>query len=400
MNLECEAAVAAPGIAGRELAFTGRLASMARAEALRRVQALGGSVAETPGAGTDVLVVGAGGPPLGSDGRLTQSLREARALQELGAPIRIVPEQEFVELVGLAGSDDLSRLFTTEQLARMLELEPRTIRAWVRHGLIRPTRVVRRLALFEFRAVATARALSRLTAKGVRPAAIRDSLERLRAWMGEGDQALAQLEAFEHSRLLVVRTEEGLAEPDGQLRLDFEAAGPGPGQAAPIEVRPAKPGPRALRLAPDWFERGAEAEEEGRLEEAAECYERAASECGQRPEILFNLGNVLYALERKADAVEALLSAVESEPEYVEAWNNLGNIMADVGEREQALDCFAHALELEPDYADAHYNLAELLAAEGDYPAARAHWNAYLALDPLSTTAERVRELLTRTRPR
>jgi tetratricopeptide (TPR) repeat protein len=113
--------------------------------------------------------------------------------------------------------------------------------------------------------------------------------------------------------------------------------------------------------------------------------------------VRFNLANALYTLERKADAVQALLAAVELDPEYVEAWNNLGNIMADVGEIDEALACFARALELEPGYADAHYNLAEVLANEGDYAPAREHWRAYLAADPTSPTADAVRERLART---
>jgi tetratricopeptide (TPR) repeat protein len=314
----------------------------------------------------------------------------------------------------------------------------------VRHGLLRPARVVRRLLLFEFRQLATARVLARLGAAGVRPREIRESLERLGAWLPDregGEAALAQLEAL--GRQLVVRTSEGLAEPDGQLRLGFEEAhGPGhpsgagggaaalgPGRewgtsTAPAREHPASAprhpwrgsagraalapaleqsgasagrAPPAPALAPDWFELGAEAEEAGRFEEAVEAYARAVRADPDRPEVRFNLANALYALERKADAVQALLAAVELDSEYVEAWNNLGNIMADVGEVDEACACFARALELEPCYADAHYNLAEVLANEGRYGPAREHWRAYLASDPMSPTADAVRERLART---
>jgi DNA-binding transcriptional MerR regulator len=235
---------------------------MARAEAQRRIEAGGGRVVSSPGPSTDLLVVGAGGPPLGDDGRLTQSLREARALQELGAAIRIVPEEELLERLGLSKSDGLGRLYTTEQLARVLGVPARSIRAWVRHGLIQPAQVVRRLAFFEFRQVATARALSRLAAAGVRPAAIRDSLERLGAWLGQGDEALAQLETLEQSRLLVVRTSEGLAEPDarslpgGRVRADRRT--PPPRRSACRVERPPRwrwgaPGTRTPRA--DGLER-------------------------------------------------------------------------------------------------------------------------------------------------
>ena len=289
----------------------------------------------------------------------------------------------------LAEPGDLGHLYTAEQLARIQGVPPRRVRAWVRHGLIRPARVVRRLLLFEFRQLATARALARLGAAGVRPAEIRASLERLGTWLAEGEEALSQLEALESGRLLVVRTPEGLAEPDGQLRLDFEA---------PRQERARARPPRARR---SWSPTGSRSAPSPRrpagFEDAVEAYVRAAEAHPARPEVRFNLANALYTLERKADAVQALLAAVELDPEYVEAWNNLGNIMADVGEIDEALACFARALELEPGYADAHYNLAEVLANEGDYAAAREHWRAYLAADPTSPTADAVRERLART---
>jgi tetratricopeptide (TPR) repeat protein len=380
------ASKAESGLQGLEVSITGRLASMSRAEAMRRLEQAGARYASAPGESTDVLVVGNGGPPLGADGLLTQSLRDARALQEAGADLRILQEDELLERLGLQDPRaDLGRLYTTEQLSRILDVSPRRIRAWVRHGLIEPVQVVRRLAFFDFRSVATARALSRLTRSGVTPKVIRKSLEQLGAWLGRGAQSLAQLETLESSRLLVVRTDEGLAEPSGQLRLGFEDVDDAPAQGA------------QLRVTTDWFERGAEAEEDERLDDAAAAYERAIERGGPAPEICFNLGNTYYSLERPADAVRSLLKAVELDPEYVEAWNNLGNIMAELGELDEAFACFRHALELEPTYADAHYNLAEILADQGDYAEAREHWRAYLAGDPFSSWAEEVRERLRRT---
>jgi len=381
------AAKAEGGLRGLEVSITGRLASMSRREAMRRLELAGARYASGPGEKTDVLVVGSGGPPLGEDGLLTRSLCDARTLQRTGGAgrrLRIVQEEELLELLGLQDPrEDLGRLYTTEQLSRILDVPARRIRAWVRHGLIQPVQVVRRLSFFDFRQVATARALSRLTRSGVTPKVIRKSLEQLGAWLGRGAQSLTQLETLESSRLLVVRTDEGLVEPSGQLRLGFEDLEQ---EAAPT-----------LRATPDWFERGAEAEEDERLDDAALAYERALELGGPSPEICFNLGNTYYSLERPADAVQMLLKAVELDPEYVEAWNNLGNIMAELGEPSEAGACFRHALELEPTYADAHYNLAELLADQDDYQEAREHWRAYLAGDPFSSWAEEVRERLRRT---
>ncbi len=261
-------------------------------------------------------------------------------------------------------------------------MPPGRIRSWIRHELIRPAKVVRRLPYFDFRQVATAKVLSQLTRDGVTPARIRRSLEQVRAWVAEPEQALAQLETLEHGRALVFRTDQGhLAEPSGQLRLDFEQE-PAGGQRD------------AERSARGWFQRGIVAEELGRLEEAVRSYEHALELEAGDPEVLFNLGNALYSLERKAEAAQRFVEATRADPEFIEAWNNLGNALGEIDLPSEALAAYRRALSIEPDYADAHFNLAETLAALGARQAAERHWRAYLAQDPCSSWAEVVRERL------
>ena len=81
------------GLAGLEVAITGRLATMSRDEAQRRIAGAGGTFVAAPREGTALLFVGQAGAPLGEDGRLTRSLRIARDLRAAGHPIRIVAEE-------------------------------------------------------------------------------------------------------------------------------------------------------------------------------------------------------------------------------------------------------------------------------------------------------------------
>lgn len=387
---------------GVEVVFTGRLASMSREEATELVRRAGGRVEEGPGPGTGLVVVGEGGPPLGEDGQLTRSLRAAQALREAGGELAIIGEQEFLRSVAVdEGRADLQRLYTTAQLARILDVPTAELRRWTRLGLIRPAKVVRRLFSFDFRQVATARRLAQLTRAGVGAARLRKSLEQLSAWLPHADaeRALAQLEALEGGGGLALRTEEGLlAEPTGQLRLSF---GEEPASALPAgrEAGPAGgPGTRLDAPIPadaPWFERAVLLEEAGRFEEAVALYRQGAELDGGEPETLFNLGNALYALERHDEAARAFARATARDPEFVEAWNNLGNALGRAGRTSEAVAAFARALSLEPRYADAHFNLAETLAAAGDVGGARHHWRAYLEEDPWSPWADVVRERLT-----
>ena len=212
----------------REVAFAGRLASMTRQEAGAKVAAAGGRVVREPGANTAYLVVGHGGWPLRADGRPSSSMARARRLKEQRAPLSIVSETTFLQILGLTEKvEDLQRLFTTAQLSRILEVPAREIRAWMRRKLIRPVKVARRLAWFDFREVAMARALHALTSAGVSPARIGRSMRELSQWLpdahGVDAQAmLTQLETFAHGPTLSIRLQDGrLADPGGQLLLDF-----------------------------------------------------------------------------------------------------------------------------------------------------------------------------------
>src|SRR5262249_61373895 len=80
-------------IEGSTVAFTGRLASMKRAEAFALVRERGGNPPEGVTKRTDVLIVGEFGWPLGDDGRPSNSLAHARRSGGPGASQRQVLER-------------------------------------------------------------------------------------------------------------------------------------------------------------------------------------------------------------------------------------------------------------------------------------------------------------------
>jgi tetratricopeptide (TPR) repeat protein len=381
---------------GHEVAITGRLASMGRDEAIRRIEEAGGRYVEMPGDDTVALVVGREGWPLRNDGQLTRSLQLAQEMQDRGHAIIVMSEEDFLVTLGLGElQGGLRRLYTIEQLGRILGVPDARIRAWVRDGLIQPSKVVRRLCWFDFRQVASLRALQQLQSAGVTTGQLRKSLEQLRRWLPDAQTPLTQLEALESGGGLLVRTAEGrLAEPGGQLHLDFGAS---QARSESPKVKPLRGAKRPVRVpdqADDWFRRGVAAEDKGNLEEAANSYMNALLAGGPQAETSFNLGNVLYGLGRHGEAMQRYLQALELDPDYVEAWNNLGNTLAQMGQKEQAAAAYRQALAIEPAYADAHCNLAEALEDLGRAGEARRHWVAYLDLDPDSPWAKRIRDRL------
>ena len=158
----------APTLAGLEIALAGRFASMTRAEVVEIVVARGGLFVEVPTASTHRLVVGLDGCALRRDGQPVRSHAVARRLQDEGAKLRIVDEAEFLAEAGLSGRvHPLGGLYTIGQLSRMLDVPTGRLRAWVRSGLIRPQRCVRRLCWFDFPSVSAAKSIQQLVDRGV-----------------------------------------------------------------------------------------------------------------------------------------------------------------------------------------------------------------------------------------
>ncbi len=348
---------------GKEIALTGRLASMTRSDVIGRITGTGGRYVRVPAESTHLLVAGRAHGPLKPDGSVPDNLVRFNDLKEKGADVQLVDEPEFLGLIGAEEErEDFTRLYTADQVSRIVEAPLAEVRSWMRLGLLQPARVTGRLAWFRFEEIVGARTLSRLASAGVPAARIRRSLDELSRWMPDAGRMLSRLEAYEQG-MRVRLSGGGWADPSGQLLMDL-----GGGAAAPPRITVFRPEAETT----SYFSAGVDAEERGDLAGAVRAYTLAVEE-GLEAEACFNLGNVLYALGRDADAASRYIQAVEIDPEFVEAWNNLGNAMAALGKNGQAIRSYEIALSVEPGYPEAHCNLAAVLERTGRRTEACAH---------------------------
>ena len=129
-------------LAGQVVVFTGKLSSLGRREAAALVIRLGGDTADDVNARTTMLVVGAEG--FEGSGRAaiqaSNKLKRAEELKAGGAPVRIVPEDEFCRLVGVPTAQTLRQQYhsTRDLLARYRLLRDDHLRYLVKCGVIRP----------------------------------------------------------------------------------------------------------------------------------------------------------------------------------------------------------------------------------------------------------------------
>ena len=382
----------------KRIAFVGKLGGVTRREAQRLVRELGAVPVEKTHAAVDLVVIGADQLPLADDDELLDdALRQAAAEGRL----EIITETQFWQRLGLVDSEQhVRRLYTPAMLADLLHVPVAVVRRWHRRGLIVPAREVHRLPYFDFQEVATARRLAQLLAAGASPAAIERKLAELSRLLPEVERPLAQLSVIVEGQQILLRQGEGLVEPGGQLRIDFDAALVETDEGRTHEhahlafslLAEASAQPPML---PDEIIRGAlEMEEEGHLSAACDMYRAALAAAGPRADLCFQLAELLYRTGNVTAACERYYMAIELDEDYVEARANLGCVLAELGRPELAVAAFEGALLYHEDYPDVHFHLARTLDELGDDQRADGHWRRFLALAPDSPWADEAQQRL------
>jgi tetratricopeptide (TPR) repeat protein len=347
---------------GGVIAFTGRLASMKRAQAFALVVKHGGQPREGVTKDTRVLIVGELGWPLQDDGRPSNSLSTAKSYA-----VPIVNERRFLEWVGQSLPQEQAKTYTQGQLASLSKLPDDVVEQLAMFGLIEA-----RAGLFGFRDLAAARQVAQLLGSGTPLSVITKSLRDIRKWLP--DARLSNLRLFPESadRVLVEQV-QGRTDSKGQFVLDV---------SKPEDTADAA------------FAQAQSAEEEGDAAAAEAQYRRVMKLDPSDPAAGLNLGNLLREQNRMVEAEAAYRAAVKADPKFAPAWHNLADLLDDGGRLAEAVDCEQRALDADPGYADAVFNMALFLQRLERHQQAAPLWRRYLDIDRDSPWAERAKRAL------
>jgi tetratricopeptide (TPR) repeat protein len=380
-------------LAGRRVLLVGRLASMPRREAERVVRERGGVLVERGDGEADLVVVNdetCDPKRLTTDSeQLSEELRERIGRGE----VELLGESEFLARLGLVeAGPGIERLYTPAMLAELVGVPIGAVRQWQRNGTLVARREVRRLPYFDFQEVGVARKLAALLSAGCSLATVNRKLAELVRLLPELPRPLADPAVVVEGRRLFVRRDEGLAEPNGQLLLEFDVA------KTPAEVGAASmiipfEGRRELPGAPEELRAlAAELESSGQTEQAIEVYRAVLFSGEATADDHFAIAELLYLRGDLLAARERYYMAIELDEDFVEARSNLGCVLAESGEMALAEAAFRGALEYHPDYADAHYHLAHLLDRLTRGAEAARHWRLFMSLAPASPWADEAKE--------
>ena len=401
-------------IQGKRIGFVGKMGGMNKRELQRLVSSNGGFLAsadDVEQGDVDLIVIGAEQWPPASVDELLSDTTQSLATN---GSIEIINETLLWQQLGMVDDElNIRRLYTPAMLAELLDVEIGVIRRWHRRGLIVPAREVHKLPYFDFQEVATARRIAEMLSAGASVKQIEKSLAELARYVPDVERPLAQLSVIVEGQQILLRQGEGLVEPGGQMRMDFDALEEDDdADKHVIQVHDTQvdnietpdpvvlPFERAVTLstAPATPEQilseAASLEDDGELDQALEQYRAALALAGPHAEINFRIAELLYRQGDFTAARERYFMAVELDENYVEARANLGCVLLETGEEELAIAALYGALRFHPDYPDAHYHLAKCLDKLGRRDEATDHWRAFIVLAPDSPWAAQARDRL------
>ncbi|MBV9576632.1 MAG: tetratricopeptide repeat protein [Gammaproteobacteria bacterium] len=121
--------------------------------------------------------------------------------------------------------------------------------------------------------------------------------------------------------------------------------------------------------------------EEGKLEAAQACLEKAILIEPNAPALHLHLANILKARGLFNQAINLLEALVIRCPDFAAAFNNLGIVYFAQEKWQAAIAAYQNAIKLQADYADAYYNLGLAYAKSGKLSHAISAYEAVIALN-------------------
>lgn len=107
--------------------------------------------------------------------------------------------------------------------------------------------------------------------------------------------------------------------------------------------------------------------QQGKSDEADECYRAALRHKPDYPEALNNIGYGFFGRAQYEEAADYYRRAIQVEPRFAPAWSNLGAVQISQGDTTAAIQSLRHALELDPNNLDAMSNLSVALTTRGQF---------------------------------
>jgi tetratricopeptide (TPR) repeat protein len=265
------------------------------------------------------------------------------------------------------------RGYSTQEVARLLDLPVQRIRSYARAGFVTPERDENNSLNFTFQDLVLLRMAAELERARVPARRISSALTHLKGHLPE-DRSLTELSIRAAGDEVVVResSEPPWNPQSGQFVLEFDV------DESAARAQTLQPDTPTERTAAEWFELALELEATS-AHEARAAYERAISLDDDLLDARVNLGRLLHEAG-ELNGAQAEYQRVLSHGEHAVAAYNLGVVLEDAGRANDAIKEYARAITTDPQLAEAHFNLARLYERRGDMRAAIRYLKGYREL--------------------
>jgi tetratricopeptide (TPR) repeat protein len=340
--------------------FTGRLASFSRREAQELVVNAGGAAPPRLTKAATMLVMGEEGYL--NDLVKSNKLMRAESINAEGGNIRIIPESEFLAMLGFESKAALERKYYSVE--RVQQVYPRlrddVIRYLAYWGIFKPAVKTNAHQYYEFKDLLVFRQIDGMLAQKLQLRMIAKHL-------------LAQ------------------RQPSPQTQLNFEEHQP-KGLVLSLQPRPPAEPPRS---AEEWYEIGFQADGNPETyDRAIAAYENALAMSPDYVDAMINLANIYFHKREVPRSIQLLEKARQLDENNYLVCYNLANLYDEAGHFEQAVSLYQNALKLFPNYEPALFNLAVVHEKLGRRAEAKGWWKKYLEVEPEGEWAQIAQEHL------
>ncbi len=280
------------------------------------------------------------------------------------------------------------RYFSEKEVSHILGIKPSRLKYWKQIGLVAPRR--RGAFCYDFQDLIYLKTTQGLIARGLPATSVKQSLESLKKKIPDIERNLNSQRVYAFGNRVLIRHRNRLMDTrSGQLVFEFD-----------IEDRAETASEKVVnfsssKTAEEWFEEGlAHDSPEGSFERALGAYESAIQVNPNYVDAYVNIGTLYYDRQKFEKAQRYYRQALARDPHHAKAYFNLGNVLDELGCSDKAIELYEKAIQVDSSFSDAYFNLATICEKLGIQDTAIKHWTSYLKLDNNSQHADFARRRL------
>ena len=274
------------------------------------------------------------------------------------------------------------RYFSEKEVSQILGIKPGRLKYWKQIGLVAPS-LREGIPCYDFQDLIHLKTTQGLIACGLPATSLKQSLDSLKRRIPDVGRNLNSQRVYAFGNRILVRHRNQLMDTQsGQMVFEFDVADLAESASERVVNF------SSSKTAEEWFGEGLRHDSpEGSFSLALGAYESAIQVDPNYVDAYVNIGTLYYDRKKFEKAQRYYRQAIARDPHHAKAYFNLGNVLDELGCTDKAIELYEKAIEVDSTFSDAYFNLATACEKLGTQDKAIKYWTGYLELDPDSRHA-------------